>query len=371
MKQTLGTLVTIIAAITILLGAAPAGFGQAKSLKVSKGGTLEVRLDGGDIHISTSERDEVTVSGDDESLEVTQSGTTVRVASGSESFGGSVRITIPSQFNIELQTSFGEVQVDGKLAGRVRAETGAGGIALGDVNGTVELSTSGGDLKTGVLNGDGTLRTSGGDIQVKSAGGQLDVKTSGGDIRIGNVGKTLRASTSGGDVSIGDVGGEAKVSTSGGNIRAGKANGKVSLATSGGDIDLEGGNGTVSAATSGGNVNIKDVSGSVDASSAGGEIYAEIIPSGKGKSKLTTAGGNVTLLLPENAKASIEARIRIQRHWRGQHEDFSIQSDFTADKTSENKDEILARYTLNGGGEQITLETVNSDILIKKLRKER
>ncbi len=376
MKRSLGFFFLIIGAATCIAGIPSAAFGQAKTIQVSKGGTLEVKLSGGDINIRTSDRNEVSVRGDEgeseSSLNVTQNGSTIRVTRRDEDGGyedGNVNITIPSQFNLHLKTSYGEITVDGKLVGEAEAETGGGGISLDDVVGTVDLSTSGGDVSTGSVNGDGNLRTSGGNIDVKSAGGRLDVRTSGGDITVGNVGKTLRAETSGGDVVIGEVGGEAKVATSGGNIRTGRANGKVSLSTSGGDIELSGGNGTISAATSGGNVNIKNVSGSVDASSSGGDITAELKPSGKGRSRLTTAAGNIALYLPADAKASIDARIRVQGYWRGQHEEYTIQSDFAADKSSQNKDEheITAHYTLNGGGEQITLETVNSDIQIRKL----
>jgi DUF4097 and DUF4098 domain-containing protein YvlB len=373
MKRTIGyrTLLTGVA-LSVLFMATVAN-GQGKTLQVAKGGTLEVKLDGGNIHISTSDKNQVTVQGDESSnsFSLSQSGSTVRVTRRYDDgrSDAEVRITIPTQFNVHLATSYGEVTVNGKLIGNAEAETGAGGITLDGVEGTVDLTTSGGDLKTGDVIGDGTLRTSGGNIDVRSTTGQLDVKTSGGDITIGNVGKSLRASTSGGDVTIGDVGGEAKVATSGGNIRVGKVNGKVSLATSGGDIGLSGGTGTISAATSGGNVNIRDVSGSVSATSSGGDISAELRPSGKGKSKLVSAAGNITLFLPAGAKASIEARIRVQGYWRGQHEKYSIQSDFAADTTSQEGEnqEIYARYTLNGGGEQITLETVNSDIRIRKL----
>jgi DUF4097 and DUF4098 domain-containing protein YvlB len=366
-----------IGAVICTLGMTTALFGQAKTYQVSKGGTLEVKLDGGDIHISTSDKNQVTVRGDEgesddaSNLSVTLSGGTIRVTRRGEdgNSDGGVRITVPSQFNLRLETSYGEVAVDGKLAGRAEAETGGGGISLDDVDGAVDLGTSGGDVRTGNVNGDGTLRTSGGDIEVRSTSGKLDVRTSGGDIRIGNVGKALRASTSGGDVNIGDVGGETKVVTSGGNIRAGKVNGKVSLSTSGGDIELKGGTGAINAATSGGNVNVRDVSGSINASSSGGDIYAELKPSGNGRSKLITAAGNITLLLPEYAKASIDARIQIQGYSHGPHQDYTITSDFAADKSTQNKEdqEIYAHYTLNGGGEQISLETVNSDIQIRKL----
>jgi len=379
MKRTTGNFLLLTSAVTGMLVLATIAFGQGNTVQVAKGGTLEVKLDGGDIHVSTGDKNQVTVRGDEggaegaNSFSVSQSGTTVRVTRRDDSehySDASVRITIPAQFNVQLVTSYGEVTVDGKLTGRAEATTGGGDIAFDDVEGAVDLTTSGGDLKTGNVSGDGTLRTSGGNIEVKSATGELDVKTSGGDISIGNVGKTLRASTSGGDVTIGDVGGEAKVATSGGNIRTGKANGKVSLSTSGGDIELNGGTGTINAATSGGNVSIRNVSGSVMASSSGGDLYAELKPSGNGRSKLVTAAGNITLLLPENAKASIDARIRVQGFWRSQKQDYTIQSDFPADKSPQENDnhEISAHYTLNGGGEQITLETVNSDIQIRKLQ---
>jgi DUF4097 and DUF4098 domain-containing protein YvlB len=377
MKRRVRNVVIVIGTVVCTLALSAGAFGQVKTFQVSKGGTLEVRLDGGDIHVSTSDKNQVSVRGDESEstngLNVTQSGGTVRVTRRYDDDGDSesgAKITIPAQFNVRLETSNGEVVVNGKLIGNAEAETGAGGVSFDDVDGTVDLSTSGGDVRTGNVNGDGTLRTSGGDIDVKGTAGWLDAKTSGGDIRIGNVGKTLRASTSGGDITIGDVGGEAKVSTSGGNIRTGKVNGKVSLSTSGGDIELTGGNGNINAATSGGNVNMKDVSGSVNASSSGGDIYAELKPSGKGGSKLITAAGNITLLLPEKAKATIDARIQVQGYWQGKHKDYTIQSDFTADKSSQNKDdqEIYSHFTLNGGGEHITLETVNSDIQIRKLR---
>ncbi len=248
MKRTVGTFLTLIAAAVCTVAPSTTAYGQAKTLQVSKGGTLEVKLDGGDIHISTADKSQVSVRGDEDAgetargLDVSQSGNTVRVTRNYDHDGdseGGVRITIPAQFNLRLETSNGEIIVDGKLVGKAEAETGAGGISFDDVDGTVDLATSGGDVTTGTVNGDGTLRTSGGDVEVRGTTGWLDARTSGGDIRIGNVGKTLRASTAGGDITIGDVGGEAKVATSGGNIRTGKVNGKVSLSTSGGDIEAQ------------------------------------------------------------------------------------------------------------------------------------
>lgn len=46
-------------------------------------------------------------------------------------------------------------------------------------------------------------------------------------------------------------------------------------------------------------------------------------------------------------------------------------SDFKEDSSlrDEDKQEIRSKYILNGGGESIKLETVNSDIEIRRLKK--
>jgi hypothetical protein len=354
------------------------GESKTKTFTVTKGGTLEVRVDGGDIRISTWEKNEVSVRADifddedDGDLRMTQSGNTVRVTNRGGWMGDArYEISVPSQFNLDLETAAGNLYVRGKMTGTLSGETSGGNISLDDVEGKVDMHTSGGDVKTGNVLGDAVLNTSGGDIEVTSTSGELNVRTSGGDIRLGNIGRSLTASTSGGDVVIGDVGGEARVSSSGGTIRVGKVNGRVSLSTAGGDIELLGGSGTIKASTSGGDMRLHDLSGSVEARTAGGDIHGELIPSGKGRSRLTTASGDIVLYVPESAKATIDARIRIQGRWRSERDEYKITSDFKAQSSEQddNEREIRTKFVLNGGGEEITLETVNSNITIKKLTK--
>jgi DUF4097 and DUF4098 domain-containing protein YvlB len=382
MKQIMKLLFSTIIAAALASGLvlAQEGLTKTKSFTVSKGGTLEVSIRGGDIYISTWDKNEVFVrvefSDEDEldRVRMTQQGNTIRITDRDRWSGDDnsrYEITIPSQFNIDVRTSSGDLTLRGKLKGNVNGETSAGDIRLGDIEGTIDVHTSGGNVRAGKVVGDATLNTSGGDIDVISASGDLNVRTSGGNIRLGNIGKTLQASTSGGDVVIGNVGGEATVSTSGGNIQVGKVSGKASLKTSGGDIELNGGNGLIRASTSGGNVMLENISGSVDARTAGGDIQAELRPSGKGKSRLSSASGAIWLYLPEDSKATIDARIRIQGSWRHEQDTYMVRSDFKAQSSERNEDEreIRTKYILNGGGEMITLETVNSDIVIKKLMK--
>ena len=168
----------------------------------------------------------------------------------------------------------------------------------------------------GTVGGDVHLQTSGGDIRVEKASADLDVQTSGGDIRIGHVGNELEAQTSGGDITIEYVGGKSRIRTSGGDIEIGELLANARITTSGGDIELRDAKGELQVKTAGGELELLNVTGSIDARTAGGEILAEITPKGSKGSSLISAGGDVVLYVAPEAKATIEARIRVDKKSR-------------------------------------------------------
>ncbi len=348
---------------------------QSKSFKVSKGGTLEVSVQAGDIRLNPWEKNEVYVKAseieedDADNLEMTQVGNSVRVEFHSR-WGSTPRfdISVPAEFNVDLQTSGGDIIINGGMTGTLKGTTSGGDVRIGDVVGSADMNTSGGDIIAGDVQGDLYLNTSGGDLRTGLVTGRADVNTSGGDITIEKVGKALRARTSGGNVSIGDIGGEATISTSGGDIVVGRVSGGVSIGTAGGNISLQSATGKVTAKTAGGDIQLDSIAGSVDAKTASGSIDAELIPTGKGKSRLSTAAGDVRLYLPENAKATINARVRIHGWWNDESEESNIYSDFKSDTFVKDgrEREIRATYTLNGGGESITLDTSLGSIEIRK-----
>jgi DUF4097 and DUF4098 domain-containing protein YvlB len=357
---------------------------RSKSFTVTKGGTLNVSVGVGDIRITPKDQNEVSVQAsgidDDEldRLKMYQSGNTVTVTFRPREHGWSNNdvefdITVPKEFDTDLHTSGGNIEILDYIKGRIKGSTSGGDIRLAGIGGTVDMSTSGGNVRAGDLQGDGELKTSGGDITIGNVSGELDISTSGGNIDVKNVAKSLHAGTSGGDITIGDVGGEANVSTSGGNIEMGKVSGKASMHTSGGDVSLRGASGSVKASTSGGDMRLMNVSGSIDASTSGGEIEAELYPNGTGRSKLSSSGGTVKISIPENAKATIEATIHFGNGWGGWFgrgkDKYSVKSDFKADTYEKDEDagEIRAVYTINGGGSEISLTTSGSDIIIRKL----
>ena len=377
---------------------AASGAVMTKSFTVNKGDRLEVYVDEGDVLVKAWEKNEasVLVSGLDEremtGVTVSQNGRTVRVdyeRRNGRSHHVRFEISVPSQFDLDLRTAGGDVSLQGTFAGEIKGQTSGGDIRFGDANGHVNMQTSGGDITGGKITGDSGLDTSGGDIQVTLVTGQATLQTSGGDISVGNVGKTLKASTAGGDITVGNVGGTAELNTAGGKIHVGDVDGQAtastaggdivmgvvsgsaSMRTAGGDIELKGASGIVTAKTSGGDVALHNVTGSVTGDTAGGDVTAELIPSGKGESHLETSGGEIALSVPENAHATIDARIRIRGHWKDNKEEYKIYSDFPSkDYTTDDENhEIRATYVLNGGGERISLDTVNGDIHIRSLKR--
>jgi len=364
---------------TLLLAAFALAAGpdsRSKSFTVSKGGKFVLSAGSGDVTLKPWDKNElfVRVDGIDpddiERLEMTQSGNTVTVRfRSSRSSWSELRweISLPMEFNVELKTAGGDIEFTGPMAGALKGETAGGDIQLSDVKGQISFTTAGGDIRTGKIGGDAELKTAGGDIEVFDASGKVEASTAGGDIKVGNVGKSLEAKTSGGDITVGDVGGEAEVSTSGGDVRLGKVSGKARASTAGGDIELQSASGTVTAKTAGGDIKLTGVTGSVEAKTAGGDIRAELSPTGRGSSQLKTAGGEIVLEIPATAKATIEAVIEVDERWNDKSR-YEVRSEFKADSYDTKEDYIRAKYTLNGGGETIYLETVNSNITIKKSR---
>lgn len=365
------------------------GQGQTMTFNVNPGEDLEVDTSG-DIEVKTWDKNEVFInamdSDEDSRLSSTRIGKIVRVNSRGEY--ADISITVPSKFNVDVVTSSGTIQFRGGISGTINASTGGGDIDMDNATGEVDLKTSGGTINIKDIDGNAQLHSGGGEIYVGRVTGNLDIYSGGGDLSLNDVGKNLDAktgggnidagnvggianlSTGGGDVSIGTVKGKLNAGTGGGSISAGKVEGSVIAKTSGGDIDLGGATGAVIARSSGGSINVDDVHGSLDASTSGGDVAAKLRPTGTGPNSIASAGGDITLYIPETAKVTIDAVIRIRGRWTTRSEESEIQSDFKATSyvKDEDQSEIRGTYTLNGGGEQISLETVNSNITIRILR---
>lgn len=114
-----------------------------------------------------------------------------------------VEITIPERFNLDMETSHGDVD-------------------LADLQGTVDVHTSHGDIEARTVRGERiNIRTSHGDIDAGSFDArEITLRTSHADIELGSVrSERFSATTSHSDVEIENVTGDTEISTSHGDIR--------------------------------------------------------------------------------------------------------------------------------------------------------
>lgn len=347
------------------------------NFSVSSGDLLDVSLRQGSINIVTGSGNEVKVIAKNileaELSLLTMEKKTGKVEikfKGEDSDDFELELTIPAAMKLDLSTGGGNISVNGDLMGEVDASTGGGNITLETVSGIVDLSTGGGNIKTGDINGNADISTGGGEIRAEIINGTADLSTAGGNIFIAKVNNSADISTGGGNINVGDVGGKADISTGGGKIKIGSVSGSADVSTGGGDINLESAEGKVDVSSGAGDISLKNITGFVDASVGAGNIYSELLPDGKNSSELSTGYGDITLLIPGSAKATIVASTSVMM-WNGDESDLDdINSEFEPTNIERNKEKksIKVTYELNGGGSEIEIKTGRGEIEIRKLK---
>ena len=315
--------------------------------------------------------------------------------------GVAVKITVqvPESYNLDLESSGGDIEIE-DLRGDVRARSSGGDVVMGNIReATVDVRTSGGDIRLESgdadtrmktsggdihienANGSTEARTSGGDITIEHADGEVDVRTSGGDIQIENTAGDLTATSSGGDIRIEHGRGRLSIETSGGDIQIENAMEGVRAESSGGDIDIENARGAVKVKSTGGDIDIENSESGVTATTSGGDINVSLTgtdPSTNRSCHLESTGGEVTIYLPEDLAATIDAEVKISTSGFWNRGDHRVHSDFDlSGNNAESHDRTRARVSgragyarvagdINGGGDLIRIETTNSDIKIRK-----
>ncbi|MDE2338130.1 MAG: DUF4097 family beta strand repeat protein [Gammaproteobacteria bacterium] len=180
---------------------------------------------------------------------------------------------------------------------------------------------------------------------------RLKLRTSGGSIHVRDIHAAVRASSSGGDADVQNITGALDVHTAGGDIQARNIQGAIELNSSGGDVSISNSTGTLTLHTEGGDISIRNANGRVRASSSGGDIRAELAAAHR--ISLSTAGGDITLLLPENTHAAVKAEAA----------GGSVDCDFPLSTTQMSGGDYLDG-TIGGGGPQIALHSAGGDIHI-------
>src|ERR1700722_4900997 len=368
------------------------GVGSVRIVALEPGAPLVVRYT---VHIETDARAPLA-----QSLLDHYSLTARATASGVEIIGASPSQAGRSGANAQFYVQY-EVAVPAGYS--LDVNTGVGDIETQDIGGTASLVTEGGNIRTGRIGLIGfrnaaqghpiaKLSTQGGHIQVQDITGNLDAFTAGGHIVAGNISGDAVLRSGGGHIRAGQISGRAQLETDGGNITLKQAGSFVSVRTGGGQIDFGEVRGSVRAQTGGGGIRIITVSGpkevesdggsiclthvagSVQAATAGGTIQAWINPDatssgGKvslpGASQLSSGAGDITVFLPRNLAANIDALVENGGLSR-------IDADpalFLSIQPTGNRGAGAVRATgaLNGGGEVLKLRTTVGKIRLQFL----
>ena len=342
-----------------------------------------------DIEVRTENRDEdvhISVDGPDSSRRN-------RVAVN-------ITVRVPERYNLDLKASGGDIGIE-DLRGDVRARSSGGDVVMGNIReSTVDVRTSGGDIRLESGDADTRLKTSGGDVRIENAGGRTEVQTSGGDIQIEHADGDVDVRTSGGDIEIENTAGKLSASSSGGDIDIENASGRVSIETSGGDIqienamdgvdaesgggdiDIENARGALTVRTTGGDIQIENVQGGVTAKTSGGDINVELTGTDTSTDRscyLESTGGEVTIYLPEDLAATIDAKVDIGISGLWKRGDYRVYSEFdlSGNDNDGRRNSTWASVSgrggharvwgdINGGGDPIRIETTNGNIRIKK-----
>ena len=311
---------------------------------------------------------------------------------GSDRVSVDIQVRVPESYSLDLKTSGGDIDI-GDLRGDVSARTSGGDVTVGNVTDALlrvhtsggdvtvkgggretKVSTSGGDIEIRDARGAVDASTSGGDITIGGTTGEVSVKTSGGDIEIDRAEGNTEAITSGGDIKIGHTTGDVTAKTSGGDITVERADGELDVHTSGGDVTIGSAAGSLKAGTSGGDITISNATGGgVTAQTSGGDIEARLRSTASVLEEdwlLQSSGGELTIRIPEDLSATVEAEIHLERSWFGSDREYRIDSDFDLDEQEDegrNRRTIRASGDINGGGSRIRLETSGGDIRIRKV----
>ncbi len=314
----------------------------------------------------------------------------------------SITVRVPERYHLDLKASGGDIVID-DLRGDVRARSSGGDVVMGNIReSNVDVRTSGGDIRLESSDADSRMKTSGGDVRIENAGGRtvvqtsggdiqiehadgdVDVRTSGGDIEIENTAGKLTATSSGGDIDIENASGRLSIETSGGDIQIENAMDGVDAESGGGDIDIENARGTVTVRTTGGDIQIENAQGGVTAKTSGGDLNVALggtDPSVDRSCHLESTGGEVTVYLPEDLAATIDATVDLGVSGFWKRRDYRVYSEFDIDGNdnigSRNSTwarvygygsggQARVRGDINGGGDTIRIETTNGNIEIKK-----
>jgi hypothetical protein len=146
------------------------------------------------------------------------------------------------------------------------------------------------------------------------------------------------------------------LSTTNGDIAVANMIGDINAGTTNGNIELTGTSGTASLATTNGRLNVSVHRGPLYGATTNGAVDCDLAALGPAEDVgLATTNGKVTLLLPDDVSAVIEAT-----NTNG----FLTIYDFTVTYDTQTENHLKAR--IGSGASSITITTTNGDVVVRR-----
>lgn len=342
---------------------------------------------------------------------------------------------VPERYTLDLSTVDGSIEIK-NTKGPVTAITVDGDIEIKNTKSPVTARAVDGDIEIGPAENQVDADTTDGNIEIEEVTGPVTARATDGDIEIRNTRSTVMANAVDGNIDIRHVTGEVNARATDGDIDIRDAQSAVNVDAVDGNIETRTTEGRVDASTLEGDIGLYDTLGAVTARALRGNIDVEVArtnrdsdsrdrsersmppasstseptestestepteplepteamepqetteplvadPSETGQDPdtrydLDTTEGDVTIYLPDDITATIEAEgssgeLLLSRLWR---EDLGhIYSDFGMNKSEWGVFFYVqseASGDINGGGDRIRLKTNSGNIYIKERRR--
>lgn len=248
-------------------------------------------------------------------------------------------VTVPENTSVEVGGNFGDIDVS-RIKGTVDLNTSFGKTTLKNIEGAITVDSQSGSIDASQLDAGKeaiALSTDFGEVSVQKAKTQsLNIASKSGSLKLEDIQLTrnLVASTNFGEINLNKVSAQSyDLDSKSGSITVDGVNGKFKAYTEFGSINISNANVV--------NLDILTKSGSIDFSGSLGE----------GPHSLHSDFGGITLTLPPDSALNIDLLTSF-----GQ-----IRSDIPVTVTG-NIDEQHQVGTINGGGEELKVETKSGNV---------
>lgn len=294
-------------------------------------------------------------------------------------------VTVPVQTSVDIDTNSGEVNLS-NLQGNILAQNAFGEMNVDNIEGALSLKTNSGDVTATSIKANGEnidLKTEFGSLTLEKANGKdITLDTNSGSVKLNDVrasGK-LTLNTEFGDVSYENGAADSiNIDTNSGGITLNKVTVKkdihvqdqfgdielnqtlassYTLNTNSGDVTVDGAKGSLTADTDFGSIDIKNAEAvTIDLTTNSGTVTFNGTL-GIGPHKVKSEFGAVELILPADVKLNVDLSTQFGKI----KSDLPITVTVTETSSDSSSDQIVG--SINGGGDQLTVETNNGNVTI-------